>query len=280
MKEEKFTVEINATAEKVWQTLWNDNTYMQWVSAFYVGSYAKSDWKQGSKIHFLSGGKGMYSEIALIEPNQRIVFQHIGEVIDHQEQPVDDKTSKWSGSKESYRLTELNGVTQLEVTIELSEEYVSYFSEVFPKALAIVKELAEKQYLTVAATIDASIEKVWDYWTNPIHIVKWNQASEDWHTTKSNNDLQVGGQFSATMAAKDGSMSFDFGGTYTEVKPHEKIAYTLGDGRNVIIIFCKMDDGIKIVESFEAEKINALELQQGGWQAIINSFKKYTESGQ
>lgn len=280
MKEEKFEIEINATAQKVWQILWDDNTYMQWTTAFCIGSYAKSDWKQGSKIHFLSpGGKGMYSKIALLEPNKKMVFEHIGEIIDNKEQPIDAKTQQWTGAKESYTLAETNGQTKLTVMIDISEEYCNYFKEMFPKALAIVKELAEKNYITVAVTVNASIEKVWNNWTQPEHIMQWNNASDDWHTTKSTNDVKVGGKFSATMAAKDGSMSFDFEGTYTEVQPNEKIVYNIADGRNVIVLFSKMDDGIKIVESFEAEHMNPLEMQRGGWQAIMDNFKKYTENG-
>ena len=133
--------------------------------------------------------------------------------------------------------------------------------------------------ITVETTVNAPIEKVWKYWTEPKHIMNWSFASDDWHTPAAENDLRVGGKFSSTMAAKDGSMSFDFGGIYTEVKHHEKMEYTLGDERKVKISFA--DQGgksVKIVESFEAESQNPLEMQKGGWQAILDNFKKYTET--
>lgn len=132
--------------------------------------------------------------------------------------------------------------------------------------------------ITIEADINASLEKVWDFWNTPKHIMNWNAASPDWHCPKSENDLRVGGTFSATMAAKDGSFSFDFGGTYDLVKLHEKIAYTLGDGRKVEIHFSKKGNGTHVKETFDPESENPLEMQKGGWQAILNNFKSYTET--
>ncbi len=277
-KEHGFEITINASASKVWQTLWDEGSYMQWTSAFHTGSYAKSDWKMGSKIQFLSpGGKGMFSAIEFLEPNQKMVFKHLGEIKDYQEQPIEDSAS-WSGSKETYTLTETNGVTKLVVGVDFPHEMESYFNEAFPKALAIVKELAEKNYITVMTSVKASIQKVWDYWIDPKHIVRWNNASEDWHTPKATNHVKVGAHFSFTMAAKDGSMSFDFEGTYIDVKLHEKISYAIIGGRKVFILFAPIDNQIRIVESFEAENQNPPEMQKMGWQNILDNFKKYVES--
>ena len=131
--------------------------------------------------------------------------------------------------------------------------------------------------ITVETTIQAPVEKVWKYWTQPEHIINWSFASDDWHTPAAENDLREGGKFSSTMAAKDGSMSFDFGGVYTKVDEHKVIEYTLDDGRTVAITFSAEGDATKIVETFEAETQNAVEFQQAGWQAILNNFKKYTE---
>lgn len=131
--------------------------------------------------------------------------------------------------------------------------------------------------ITIEATINAPIEKVWSYWTTPDHITKWNAASDDWHTPKATNDLTVGGRFTSRMEAKDGSFGFDFGGNYTEVETHKKIAYTLDDDRTVSITFTPTADGVKVVERFEAETQNSEELQRNGWQAILDNFKKYTE---
>lgn len=131
--------------------------------------------------------------------------------------------------------------------------------------------------VTVQAIIQAPIEKVWRYWTEPEHITKWNQASEDWHAPKAENDLRVGGKFITRMESKDGTMGFDFSGTYDVVNQHEAISYTMGDGRKVDIIFIDQGNQTKVVETFDAESTHPVEFQQAGWQAIMDSFKKYTE---
>jgi uncharacterized protein YndB with AHSA1/START domain len=136
----------------------------------------------------------------------------------------------------------------------------------------------EKTKITVKSTVNAPISKVWEYWNAPEHITKWNSASPDWHTPKSENDLRVGGRFTARMEAKDGSFGFDFGGTYDEVIPHEKIAYTMDDGRKTDISFITDGTETKVIETFDAESENPIEMQQGGWQAILDNFKNYTET--
>ncbi|WP_341900902.1 SRPBCC family protein [Fluviicola taffensis] len=136
----------------------------------------------------------------------------------------------------------------------------------------------EKTKITVKSSVNAPLAKVWDYWNAPEHITKWNSASPDWHTPKSENDLRVGGRFTARMEAKDGSFGFDFGGTYDEVVPHEKISYTMDDGRKTDITFVSEGNETKVIETFEAEDTNPIEMQQGGWQAILDNFKKYTET--
>lgn len=137
---------------------------------------------------------------------------------------------------------------------------------------------SEKTTITVETTVNAPVEKVWNFWTSPEHIVKWNSASDDWHTPKAENDLRTGGAFSSRMEAKDGSFGFDFGGVYDEVRTNELIAYTMGDGRKVEIIFTSNGSTTKVTEAFEAESENPIEMQKGGWQAIMDSFKKYTET--
>ena len=132
--------------------------------------------------------------------------------------------------------------------------------------------------LTVEAMINAPVAKVWEYWSTPAHIMKWNSASPDWHTPKAENDLREGGSFVSRMEARDGSMGFDFGGIYDTVKKHEVIAYTMGDGRKVRVDFTADGNKTKVVEVFEAEETHSLEMQQGGWQAILDEFKRYTEA--
>lgn len=132
--------------------------------------------------------------------------------------------------------------------------------------------------ITVATTINAPVEKVWAYWTEPEHIKKWNSASDDWHTPHAENDLRTGGRFSSRMEARDGSMGFDFGGVYDEVKTHEQIDYTMGDDRKVNIVFSGEGNQTAVTETFDAENTNPVDMQQAGWQAILDNFKRYTEA--
>ena len=139
-------------------------------------------------------------------------------------------------------------------------------------------ETQTKTTITVETTIKAPVAKVWEYWSKPEHITKWCNASDDWHTPRAENDLREGGSFSSRMEAKDGSMGFDFGGIYDVVRNHQYIEYTMGDGRKVNITFTSQGNKTKLVESFEAESTNPVEMQRGGWQAILDNFKKYTEA--
>lgn len=136
---------------------------------------------------------------------------------------------------------------------------------------------SETTVITVEATINAPVEKVWNYWTDPKHIVRWNNASDDWHTPKAENDLRVGGKFLSRMEAKDGSFGFDFSGEYTAVDKHKRIEYSLGDERKVKVIFESKGNETKVTERFDAENTHSVEMQQTGWQAILDNFKKYVE---
>lgn len=132
--------------------------------------------------------------------------------------------------------------------------------------------------ITVSTTVRADIERVWNCWTQSEHVMKWNFASDDWECPRAENNLVQGGMFSFTMAAKDGSVSFDFKGTYTNIILHEKIEYGMEDGRTVQILFTPIEDGVEIVETFDAENENPIEMQKDGWQSILNNFTKYVES--
>jgi uncharacterized protein YndB with AHSA1/START domain len=132
--------------------------------------------------------------------------------------------------------------------------------------------------ITVQNTTNAPVEKVWKYWSAPEHITQWCQASDDWHAPYADNDLREGGSFKTTMAAKDGSFSFDFGGVYDKVDEHRLIEYTLGDGRKVKVVFEANGNTTNITETFDAERTNPVEMQRAGWQAILDNFKKYTET--
>ena len=136
----------------------------------------------------------------------------------------------------------------------------------------------ENTAITIEAKINAPITKVWQYWNEPEYIKQWAFAADTWHAPHAENDLRVGGKFTTTMAAKDGSVSFDFEGTYTEVIENELIAYEMGDGRKVKITFSEQDGVTHVVETFDPENENPLEMQRDGWQAILNNFKKLAES--
>ena len=135
--------------------------------------------------------------------------------------------------------------------------------------------------IVVSETVNIPLQRAWAAWTEPQHITAWNFASDDWACPAATNDLRVGGTFSYTMAAKDGSFQFDFGGEHTDVQPQEHIASKLGDGRSLEVVFERVSDGVtKIVESFQPETTNPEEMQRAGWQAILGNFKKHAESQQ
>lgn len=132
--------------------------------------------------------------------------------------------------------------------------------------------------ITIETTVNAPIEKVWNVWASPEHIIQWNNASPDWHTPRAENDLRTGGKFLSRMEARDGSFGFDFEGVYDEVQVHKLIAYTMSDGRKVKITFNAKGNETQVVETFDAEGENPVEMQRTGWQAILDNFKRHTEA--
>lgn len=138
-------------------------------------------------------------------------------------------------------------------------------------------EKNQKTVIRVETIIHAPIKKVWECWTGPSHITQWNQASNDWHTPRAENDLRKGGKFLSRMEAKDGSAGFDFWGIYDEVRNNDYIESTLGDGRKWKVSFQDQGIATRVIEDFEAESTHPIEMQKAGWQAILDHFKKYTE---
>lgn len=131
--------------------------------------------------------------------------------------------------------------------------------------------------ISVEATIKSDIDTVWKAWNTPDDIKKWNTASADWHTTRSTVDLREGGSFSSRMEAKDGSMGFDFTGTYTKIVDRQLIECVMGDGRNLVVRFSPVTNGVRVEESFDAESTHSEEHQRQGWQSILNNFASYVE---
>lgn len=144
--------------------------------------------------------------------------------------------------------------------------------------MVYVMETSNKVTITVETTVNKPVAEVWKYWTEPQHITGWSFASDEWHAPKAENDLRDGGRFLTRMEAKDGSFGFDFSGKYDEVKTNEYIAYTLDDGRKVTITFVGLENVTKVVETFEAEETNPVEMQEAGWQAFMDNFKRYSEA--
>jgi uncharacterized protein YndB with AHSA1/START domain len=132
--------------------------------------------------------------------------------------------------------------------------------------------------ITVKTTVKAPIEQVWEFWTTPEHIIHWNFSTDEWCCPSAKNDLRPGGEFNWRMEAKDGSLGFDFTGTYDEIEPLKSIKSTLGDGRKTEITFSSNGDLTEVIETFEAENSFSIEMQQSGWQSILNNFKIYAES--
>ena len=131
--------------------------------------------------------------------------------------------------------------------------------------------------ITVETLVRSDIASVWKAWNTPEDIKRWNAASDDWHTTSSSLDLREGGKFKSRMEAKDGSMGFDFSGTYTKVVDNQVIEYALDDGRSVTVEFTEDGNGVKVVETFEVEPTNSPEMQRDGWQAILDNFRRFVE---
>ncbi len=146
--------------------------------------------------------------------------------------------------------------------------------------IAKIRQAADgegKTVVVVETTVKAPLEKVWNCWTQPEHVVNWNHASDEWHTPRAENDLRPGGKFNYRMEAKDGSFGFDFEGVYDKVEKQQRVEYTLGDGRQVQVTFSETDAGTFVMETFEAETMNPVDMQRQGWQAILDNFKKYVQ---
>jgi hypothetical protein len=146
MKKHEFNTSIDAPREKVWDVLWNDATYRQWTAPFSAGSHAVTDWKKGSKVLFLDGrGHGMVSRIEENIPNEFMSIEHLGEVKDGVEDTQSEAVKAWAGAHENYTLRDNNGKTELTVEMDITDDFAEMFNNIFPKALAKVKELSEKQ---------------------------------------------------------------------------------------------------------------------------------------
>lgn len=178
MQTKHFSIHINAPRNVVWHALWNDTFYREWTAIFHEGSHYVGELIEGGEILFVDPeGSGLYSNIESMDEPVSIVFRHQGELKNREKQPP----GSWANSKEAYTLTEEDGGTLLSTELESVEEMVEFFAETFPKALALIKEIAESERgrtVTIETTVNASIEAVWKAWNTPEDIVQWNNAME------------------------------------------------------------------------------------------------------
>jgi uncharacterized protein YndB with AHSA1/START domain len=266
----EYSIQINAPKHHVWFVLWNDFYYRKWTTVFCPGSYYKGNLSEGAEIQFLTPDhNGMHSIVHKVVENEVLHFLHQGDIVKGEK-----VATNWQNAREYYAITEANGVTTLQVTHDVVPEYIDYMNTHFPKALAIVKEIVEDFYISLETEIHAPIETVWHCYTQPEHIMQWNQATEDWHCPKAQNNLTAEGTFCYTMAAKDGSMAFD----YTQVDVPHTLSSLLDDNRKVDFLLCENEGITHVLQRFQPESENTLDLQKMGWGSILESFKAYCEN--
>lgn len=284
MQKLHFSIAINAPRTEVYSKMLDKPTYEQWTEEFSHGSTYEGSWDTGAKIRFVDpSGAGVSSEVAENRANEFVSIHHLGEIKDGQEDTDSDAAEKWNMVHENYTFHDKDGGTELEIDVEVPEEYASMFSEMWPPALERLKRLCEGKLpakLTVSTTVNVPADKAWEYRTKPEHITQWAFAMDSWEAPEAENDVKVGGRFRTRMRAKDGSAQFDFTGKYTAVEDGKSFTYRMDDGRFADVTFENVEGGTRIIESFEPEGQNPLEMQQGGWQAIMDNFKKYAESRQ
>ncbi len=288
MKKLHSSILINAPKEKVWQTVIGTDTYPLWTETISVGSNFEGSWEKGAKIKFTgpneTGGRdGMYSQVVENREYEYISIEHLGFIFNGVVDTGSPMVQAWKGATENYTFKTIGTATEFSLEQDVADEMYEEFSAFWLRALQSLKEVAEtgaSSSISVVSWVAAPIEKVWECYTNPQDIMSWAFASDDWEAPAAENDLRVGGRFKTTMAAKDKSASFDLTGTYTEVKPHELIAYTMdgADARTVRITFEQGEKSVKVTTRFVMETENSRELQRAGWQAISDNFKKYVEA--
>jgi uncharacterized protein YndB with AHSA1/START domain len=286
MKKLNLEIEINTTPENVWDSVVNKTKYNCWASAFQETSHFEGGWNKGDKIRFLGfnaeGQKmGMVSEIAESRFPEYISIKHLGVVLNGVEDYTSEEVKKWAPSFENYTFEKTtDNKTLFMLDMVVPEDYYDMFMQMWPNALNLLKQVSEDSVgtkITINVTINAPLEKVWECWTKPEHVMQWNHASDDWHCPKADNDLTPNGKFSYTMASKDGKMSFDFEGIYSLVKKHEALHYGMADGREVQVSFTLEGKLTRLTETFDAENVHSAEMQRTGWQSILNNFKKHVE---
>jgi uncharacterized protein YndB with AHSA1/START domain len=287
MKKLHLSTSINAPVQKVWNAVVTKELYEQWTAAFMPGSTFEGKWEQGAEMRFLGPSNteardGMFSMIAEVRKHGFISIKHLGMITNGVVDTTSPAVKEWTPSFENYTFKATPTGTEFILDMDAPDAFYDMFMDMWPRALERLKEVVEtgkSSWIDTSTLITAPLEKVWEYYTKPEHITNWAFASDNWEAPAAENDLRVGGRFKTVMAAKDKSAQFDFTGSYTAVKPHELLKYTLDDGRKVIVSFSPAGPHVQVAVAFQAESENSRELQQTGWQAILENFKKYVEKG-
>lgn len=289
MKQIKQSIVINASPEVIWEAIVDPIKYEAWTYVFTQDSYFEGGWNEGDSIKFLitnEKGKleGMLSEIAKVDYPHFISIRHLGYIIDGVADTTSESVQSWAPSYENYSLKSIdNCKTEFSVTMDADDSYAKEIEDAWAEALPLIKSLSETtqsnpMLITIRTWTKADIRVLWEAFTEPTHITKWNYASEDWYCPEATNNLVKGGTFDYIMAAKDNSIEFHFIGTYTNIVPHQSITFQLEDKRTVSINFVPSPQGIKIEETFMPETTHSYQLQRQGWQSILERFVTYAES--
>ena len=272
---------FETSSEYLWELIVDPEHYRYWTTAFSEGSKFIGNWTKGSTIHFVmiddeGNESGMLSEVMESEWPNRIFIQHKGLVMNGIEDYESPQAKLWTPAYENYTMKQIEGgkcTFKMEQTIPeaFEDEFLDNWHHAFKLMEERLKLLPDLNYrISLEAYSKHSPSEVWKRLTNPELVKTWNYASPDWHCPLASNSLRIGGEFHYEMAARDGSISFDFWGTYDEIEVDQTLGFTLGDGRKVSIHLIEKPWGALILEHFEPERDNSLHLQRQGWQAILN----------
>lgn len=285
MKKINLERTFNTTPERLWELIVDPDHYRFWTAVFSEGSDFRGDWSKGSKMRFIADNAsgvedGMLSEIVENKWPESLSIHHIGLVVNGAEDYDSPMSKEWTPAYENYRLIK-KSEDQCTFLVEqdIPDPHVESLTADWQKAFdAMAERLTSTDVVGKVITLREPSSynplELWDRLVNPEKVMTWNFASEDWYCPQAKNDLTVGGEFHYEMAAKDGSFSFDFWGTYTEIEPGIKLSFDLGDGRKVRIDLIEKLYGTLIEERFEAEQQNDLHLQRTGWQSILRNLAK------
>ena len=276
---------FNVGPEILWELVVDPDHYHFWTETFSEGSDFDGDWTKGSTIRFVAEDEngiesGMLSEIVESQWPEFISIRHVGLVLNGVNDYDSPIAREWSPAFENYRfIPKEDGTCVFEVEQDLPEEQSEEFKVNWEKSfdrMAILLETSTDvgKVITLREKSHNSPEVIWEKLVTPEKVMSWNYANDDWHCPNAKNNLEIGREFHYEMAAKDGSASFDFWGTYTEIEAGKKLGFVLGDGRKVRIDIFEKPYGCLIEERFEAEQQNNLHLQRQGWQNILKNLAR------